>query len=66
MNRTTGRHVQDGMDDEDAQAQRAEKLDPDDPDVRAAIDPDVRAAIDLARWELSLLPHPLRVRVARR
>jgi hypothetical protein len=46
------------MDDEHAQALRAEGLDPDDPDVRAAI--------DLVRWELSLFPRPLRVRVARR
>ena len=35
------------MDDEDAQALRAEGLDPDDPAVVAAI--------DLVRWELSLL-----------
>jgi hypothetical protein len=49
--------VQDGMDDEHAQSLRAEGLDPDDPDVRA---------IDLVRWELSLFPRPLRVRVARR
>ena len=40
------------------QALRAEGLDPDDPDVRGAI--------DLVRWELSLFPRPLRVRVARR
>jgi hypothetical protein len=58
LNRTTGRHVQDGMDDEHAEALRAEGLDPDDPGVRAAIDP--------VRWELSLFPRPLRVRVARR
>ena len=43
----TGRHVQHGMDDEDAQALRAEGLDPDDPAIVAAI--------DLVRWELSLL-----------
>jgi hypothetical protein len=43
------------MDDEDAQALRTEGL-----------DPDARAAIDLVRWELSLFPRPLRVRVARR
>ena len=46
------------MDDEHGQALRAEGLDPDDPDVRAAIDP--------VRWELSLFPRPLRVRVVRR
>ena len=46
------------MDDEHAQALRAEGLDPDNPDVGAAI--------DLVRWELSLFPLPLRVRVARR
>jgi hypothetical protein len=34
------------MDDEDAEALRAEGLDPDDPAVIAAIDP--------VRWELSL------------
>ena len=43
VNRTTGRHVQDGADDEEAQALRAEGFDPDDPDVRAAV--------DLVRWE---------------
>jgi len=58
VNRTTGWHVQGGMDDEHGQALRAEGLDPDDPDVRAAT--------DLVRWELSLFPRPLRVRVARR
>ena len=58
LNRTTGRHVQDGMDDEHAQALRAEGLDPNAPDVRGPI--------DLVRWELSLFPRPLRVRVARR
>ena len=58
LNRTTGRHVQDDMDDEHAQSLRAEGLDPDDPEVRAAI--------DLVRWELSLFPCLLRVRVARR
>jgi hypothetical protein len=58
LNGTTGRHVQDGMDDEHAESLRAEGLDPDDPDVPAAI--------ELVRWELSLFPHPLRVRVARR
>ena len=46
------------MDDEEAQALPAEGFDPDDPDVRAAI--------DLVRWELSLFPRPLRVRLARR
>jgi hypothetical protein len=42
----------DGMDDEEAQALRAEGFDPDDPAVVAAI--------DLVRWELSLVlesPH---------
>jgi hypothetical protein len=58
INATAGRYVQDGMDDEHAQAPRAEELDPDEPDVPAAI--------DLVRWELSLFPRPLRVRVARR
>jgi hypothetical protein len=58
MNTTAGRYVQDGMDDEHPEALRAEGLDPDDPDVRAAI--------DLVRWELSLFPCSLRVRVARR
>jgi hypothetical protein len=37
----------DGVDDEDAQALRAEGLDPDDPAVRAGI--------DLVRWERSML-----------
>jgi hypothetical protein len=36
------------VDDEEAQALRAEGLDPDDPAVVAAI--------DMVRWELSLLP----------
>jgi hypothetical protein len=58
LNATAGRYVQDGMDDEHAEALRAEGLDPDEPGVRAAI--------DLVRWELSLFPHPLRVRVAPR
>jgi hypothetical protein len=40
--------VQHGVDDEDAQALRAEGFDPDDPAVVAAI--------DLLRWELSLRP----------
>ena len=40
-------HVQDAVDDEDAQALRAEGYDPDDPAVAAAI--------DIVRWELSLL-----------
>ena len=40
--------VQDGVDDEDPQAVRAEGYDPDDPAVVAAI--------DLVRWELSLKP----------
>jgi hypothetical protein len=35
------------MDNDEAQALRAEGLDPDDPAVRAAI--------DLVRWELSML-----------
>jgi hypothetical protein len=35
------------VDDQERQALRAEGLDPDDPDVRAAI--------DLVRWELSLM-----------
>ena len=39
--------VQDGVDDEDPQAVRAEGYDPDDPAVVAAI--------DIVRWELSLL-----------
>jgi hypothetical protein len=47
-NRHDRPHVQDGVDDEDAQALWAEGLDPDDPAVVAAIDP--------VRWELSLLP----------
>jgi hypothetical protein len=38
-------HLQDGVDDEDAQALRADGFDPDDPVVIAAI--------DLVRWELS-------------
>ena len=58
LNRHDSPNVQDDMDDEHGQALRAEGLDPDDPDVRAAI--------DLVRWELSLFPRPLRVRVARR
>jgi len=58
LNRHDSPNVQDGMDDEHGQALRAEGLDPDDSDVRAAI--------DLVRWELSLFPRPLRVRVARR
>jgi hypothetical protein len=58
MSATAGLYVQDGMDAEHAEAVRAEGLDPDDPDVRTAI--------DLVRWELSLFPRPLRVRVARR
>jgi hypothetical protein len=58
MNATAGRYVQDGMDDEHAEAVQAEGLDPDDPGVRATT--------DLVRWELSLFPRPLRVRVARR
>jgi hypothetical protein len=44
---TTTPHVHDNMDAEEAQAVRAEGLDPDDPAVSAAI--------DLVRWELSLL-----------
>ena len=55
LNRHDSPNVQDGMDDEHAEAVRAEGLDPNDP-----------AAIDLVRWELSLFPRPLRVRVARR
>jgi hypothetical protein len=47
--------VQDGMDDEHAQALGAKGLDPDGPHVGAAI--------DLVRWELSLFPRRLRVRV---
>jgi hypothetical protein len=58
LNRQDSPNVQDDMDDEHGQALRAEGLDPDDPDVRGAI--------DLVRWELSLFPRPLRVRVARR
>jgi hypothetical protein len=58
LNRHESPNVQDDMDDEHGQALRAEGLDPDDPDVRGAI--------DLVRWELSLFPRPLRVRVARR
>jgi hypothetical protein len=41
-------HVEHGVDDEDAQALRAEGLDPDDPAVVAAI--------DMVRWELSRQP----------
>jgi hypothetical protein len=37
-NRTNGRHVQGGVDDEDAQALRAEGFDPDDPAVIAVIE----------------------------
>jgi hypothetical protein len=44
----TGRHAQTGVDDEDAQARRAEGFDPDDPAVMAAI--------DMVWWELSLKP----------
>ena len=40
-------HVQDGVDDDERLALRAEGLDPDDPAVIAAI--------DLVRWELSWL-----------
>jgi hypothetical protein len=46
-NGTAGCRVQDGVDDEERQALRAEGLDPDDPAVVAAI--------DLVRWELSLI-----------
>ena len=56
VNRHDSPNVQDGMDDEDAQALRAEGLDPDDPDVRPAI--------DLVRWELSLFPLRVRVRTS--
>jgi hypothetical protein len=45
-NRQAKPHVQQGVDAEEAQAVRAEGLDPDDPAVIAAI--------DLVRWELSL------------
>ena len=37
-NRTTGRHVQHGVDDDERQALRANEFDPDDPAVVAAID----------------------------
>jgi hypothetical protein len=40
-------HVQEGMDDEEAQALWAEAFDPDDPALIAAV--------DLVRWELSLV-----------
>ena len=46
-NRATGPQVQHGVDDEDAQALRAEGYDPDHPAVVAAI--------DLVRWDISLL-----------
>ena len=46
-NGTARCRVQDGVDDEERQALRAEGLDPDDPAVVAAI--------DLVRWELSLI-----------
>jgi hypothetical protein len=46
-NHNDGSHVQDGVDDDERQALRAEGLDPDDPAVIAAI--------DLVRWELSLV-----------
>ncbi len=45
-NRQAMSHVQQGVDGEEAQAVRAEGLDPDDPAVIAAI--------DLVRWEPSL------------
>jgi hypothetical protein len=45
--RLFGTSGQDGVDDDERQALRAEGLDPDDPAVIAAI--------DLVRWELSLI-----------